>query len=117
MIVTYRKNNTQFEHYVIKFEHYVLAKSIDIKEPFPGVESERIALVEWSNGHGQLIKENVDIVRHVNLEHIVKGNGRCQHCSALRHNLFAISVSLDPDRQKQTQESSATNLRYLKIMN
>ena len=46
MIVTYRKNNTQGEHYVIKFEHYVLAKSIDIKEPFPGVESERIALVE-----------------------------------------------------------------------
>ena len=46
-----------------------LAKRIYIKEPFPGVESERIALAESSNGHGQLIKENFDIVRHVNCEY------------------------------------------------
>ena len=90
-----------------------LAKRIYIKEPFPGVESERIALAESSNGHGQLIKENFDIVRHVNCEYIVKGKGRCQHCSILRHNLFSIRISLDADRKKRTQESSATNLRCL----
>ena len=44
---------------------------------------------------------------------IVKGKGRCQHCSILRHNLFSIRISLDADRKKRTQESSATNLRYL----
>ena len=59
----------------------VLAKCTDMKVPFPGVESERIALAESSNGHGQLIKENFDIVRHVNCEYIVKGKTRCQHCS------------------------------------
>ena len=70
-------------------------------------------LAESSNGHGQLIKENFDIVRHVNREYIGKGKGCCQHCSTLRHNLFSIRVSLDADRQKRTPESSATNLRYL----
>ena len=91
----------------------ILAKRIDINEPFPGAESERIALAESSNGHGQLIKENFDIVRQVNFEYIVKGKGRCQHSSSLRHNSFSVRASLDADRQKRTQESSATNLRYL----
>ena len=91
----------------------VLAKRIDIKEPFPGVESEKVALAKSSNGHGQLTKENFDTVRHINCEYIVKGKSSCQHCSALRHNLFSIRVSLDADRQKRTQESSATYLRYL----
>ena len=82
------------------FTDVLLAKRIDIKEPFPRVESERIALAESSNGHGQLIKENFDIVRHVNYEYIVKGKGRCQHCSTLRHNPFSIRVSLDADKWK-----------------
>ena len=38
----------------------VLTKRIDIKESFPGVESERTALAESSNGHGQLINEKFD---------------------------------------------------------
>ena len=91
----------------------ILAKCIYVKQPFPGFESERIALAESSNGHGQLIKENFDIVRHVNCEYIGKGKGYCQHYSTLCHNLFSIRLSLDADRQKWTQESSAMNLRYL----
>ena len=78
-----------------------LDKRIDIKEPFPGIESERIAFTESSNGHGQLIKENFDIVRHINFEYIVKGKDRCQYCSALR-NLVSI-------RQMQTGKSKHRN--------
>ena len=91
----------------------MLAKRIDKKEPFPGIERERIAFTESLSGHNQLIKENFDIVRHIKCEYIVKGKGRCQHCSALRHDLFSIRVSIHADKQKRTQESSATNLRYL----
>ena len=78
----------------------VLAKRIDIKEPFPRLESERNALAESLNGHGQLIKENFDVVRHISCEYIVKRKGCCQHCATLCHNLFSVSFSLDPDRQK-----------------
>ena len=92
----------------------VLAKCIEINEPFSGIESERIPFTESLSGHNQLIKENFDIVRLIKCEYIVKGKGRCQHCSALRrHNLFSVRVSIHADKQKRTEESSATNLRYL----
>ena len=68
----------------------VLAKCIEINEPFSGIESERTPFAESFNGHGQLINRNFDIVRHIKCEYIVKGKDCCQCCSALRQNLFSI---------------------------
>ena len=67
----------------------ILERRIEIKESFPGLLQERLALVESSFGKTRLMKQNFDTFRHPKSFLVVTKSKKCGKCKELR-NLFPI---------------------------
>ena len=68
---------------------YILERRIEIKESFPGLSQERLALVESSFGKTRLMKQNFDTIRHPKSFLVVTKSKKCGKYRELR-NLFPI---------------------------
>ena len=58
----------------------ILERHIEIKERFPGLSKERLALVESSLGKTRLMKSKFDTVRHPECFLVVTKSGKCAKC-------------------------------------
>ena len=80
-IVVY-KGNTDFPD--------ILERRIEIKETFPGLSKERLALVESTFGKTRLMKSNFDTIRYPECFLVVTKFKIYVKCRELRKDLFSI---------------------------
>ena len=92
----------------------VVLRRIEMKEPFPGIELERVAIVESKLTHAQLLKSDFDTVRHVACDYLItKIKDRCNSCSSFRNQLFSMRVAQNKERENVVEDTSTANLKHL----
>ena len=99
------KGNTDFPD--------ILERCIEIKEPFPGLSKEQLALVESSLGKTRLMKSNFDTIRHPECFLVVTKSEICAKFRELWKDLFSIRSKSFRKTQKIITDSSKVNERYL----
>ena len=78
----------------------ILERRIEIKEPFPGLSKERLALVESSLGKTRLMKSNFDTIRHPECFLVVTKSEICGKYGELRKDSFSIRSKSSRKAQK-----------------
>ena len=99
------KGNTDFPD--------ILERHIIIKEPFPGLSKERLALVESSLGKIRLMKSHFDTIRRPESFLVIAKSEKCDKCRELRKDLFSIRSKSSKNTQKIITDSSKVKERYL----
>lgn len=122
-------NDISITDYVSKFKSFnicpgnteyadVLQRRVDFREPFAGDNNERTAYVESTNGFTKLVKEEFNVIRHVNCSYLVTSNQMCEKCKSYKKVLSTYRHRTQDAVRKKSDNvaaDSSTNYRYLKI--